>query len=276
MVWDKRAGDDGPRAAHLLLTKFNIRLAYMQGRTPGLDPEWLERRLDLFNAWPLPSVKAQTLAPTAWLILMDAETPPPFLSRLEAISQGAATIVPIEGVPSDADIASTVASYVPAGVDTLVTSRLDNDDALAASYMQTMAREARDWTGFLNPRSGLQLAGGALLRCWDSSSPFLTFVEPWRAGGDPKTVFAIAHHRAREFAPVRQVGGSPLWLQIVHGGNVVNSPIGIPYPHTRAARVLGWPLPEAPGRHSASRLAQAASSQAVHEAKWLARRLARG
>jgi hypothetical protein len=56
------------------------------------------------------------------------------------------------------------------------------------------------------------------------ASPFLSLIEPADA---PVTCKSIAHHQAYDRAllglPLRQIIAPPLWIQVVHGLNVVNN-----------------------------------------------------
>jgi hypothetical protein len=250
---------------HLLLTKFNVMLRGQSPPLPGLAAGWLEGRLQLFEEWALPSVRRQTRAPLAWLVFVNAQTSPDFLERLERLCRPTATLVPVEGVLTDQRIGEIVQAHLPRRTATLITTRLDSDDALAAGYVETMAAQAASWRGFVNPRSGLQLAGSRVLRCWDRSSPFLSLIEERDPGRAPLTVFCTEHQRAAEVAPVRQLRGRPLWLQVVHGGNLGNEVRGLAYPRALASRALGWRLRKRGSRLELHRLPPALLAQVAHE-----------
>ena len=130
-------------------------------------------------------------------------------------------------------------------VSNLITTRLDSDDALAASYIERSQLAARHHRGFINFYGGIQLVGDSVLYTVDTSNPFLSFVEE-AVDANIQTVLSIEHYRAREAAPVLQLGGVA-WLQVLHGGNVANLPAGCVFRRRDAERLLGYPLPRADG-----------------------------
>jgi N-acetylglucosaminyl-diphospho-decaprenol L-rhamnosyltransferase len=66
---------------HVLLTRFNL---------PSKGPEsliraqegWLQRRVELFQRYTIPSVAAQTVSGFHWIVYIDPESPPWLLERL--------------------------------------------------------------------------------------------------------------------------------------------------------------------------------------------------
>ncbi|MBE3071069.1 MAG: Coenzyme F420 hydrogenase/dehydrogenase, beta subunit C-terminal domain, partial [Planctomycetes bacterium] len=124
--------------------------------------------------------------------------------------------------------------------DYVITSRLDNDDALHRDYMGLVRREIprrhRAMLGFPN---GLCLDGGRLLARHYPLNPFPSMIE--RPGGPGlhrglMTVWSGDHDRvpllASEF---RQAATGPMWLQVVHERNLLNRPRGDDVPLTREA-----------------------------------------
>lgn len=257
---------------HLLLTKFNVPLVAGDGPRRGIQEHWLAARMELFERWTLPSVAMQTRPPDRWLIFVDAQTPERYLSRLRAIRQPLASICTIDGQLSDEMIGTIVREYVPPEVGLLLTSRIDNDDAIAATYLERVWGQATGWRGFLNPRSGLQYVDGMIFRRWDSRSPFLTMVEDLAASEIPRTAFSVEHHHAETLAPVRQIGGPPLWIQVVHGQNLANKVQGLPYPHKRASAALGWAVPARGRALGFGQIARAAFDGIAPEIEWVVRR----
>jgi hypothetical protein len=223
----------------LLLTKYNAAIPGLAGR-PGLDPAWLDARLRLFRDWPLMAVRAQVRPPDPWLIFVDAETP---LSDRDALGrevEGLAELVPVAGPLEDGRVRELVAERLGPEVRSLVTARLDSDDAIAAGYLARVWEAAEGWQGFVNAPLGYRICAGRLVRCRDRSGPFLSFVE--RLGrGLPRTVLQVPHHEAERRGPVLQLDGPPAWLQVVHGGNLANRFRGWPADAGRACRDLDLP-----------------------------------
>jgi N-acetylglucosaminyl-diphospho-decaprenol L-rhamnosyltransferase len=223
---------------HLLLTKYNSRISDDPTFRPGLDERWLGERLELFARWPLPSIRRQSTPPDGWLLFLDADTPVDHLDALHELVGKDAEIVLSQEHLTGQMIGEIINDRLPPGPSVLLTTRLDSDDALAVSHLQQVRANA-SFRGFVNPASGLQLVGGRVLRSWDRSSSFLTRIEERAGDRPPLSVLAIEHTKAHTVAPVRQLGGPPAWLQVIHGGNRANVACGIPWSRRRGAEAMG-------------------------------------
>ncbi|MBJ7336721.1 glycosyltransferase [Mycolicibacterium sp.] len=262
------------RAQHLLLTKFNAPLADSAGERPGLNREWLDMRLDLFERWPLRSVRGQSRAADEWLIFVDSDTAVDYLENLAEVISGDATIVGVSGPLTDDRIAAYVAAHLLDRGGLLITTRLDSDDALASDYVERIHAVADSgWRGFVNPRTGFQLVGDSVLKRWDSSGPFMSYLEDLQPGSLPRTVLSIEHYQAHLAGPVKQLGGKPSWLQVVHGRNLANSAEGVRWSRAKAAKAMGLELPEPTG--ASTPLLSPIAAQLAREAKWQIRRHSR-
>jgi hypothetical protein len=261
--------------ALLLLTKYNAAISGLPGR-PGLDSGWLERRLRLFREWPLMAVRAQARRPDRWLIFVDADTPASHLLPLAKAVDGLGELVPVQGPLSDERVRDLVAERLMPGVRSLISVRLDSDDAIASSYLARVCQAALGWSGFINAPLGYRLREGRIVRCRDRAGPFLSFVEACD-GGRPLTVFQVPHHAAERRGPMLQLAGRPAWLQVIHGGNLANRFCGWPTSAGEACDDLG--LAALPGRArgelGAREMAAAVGGQVRHELGWWMRRVPR-
>lgn len=214
-----RAGTD---FTQVIMTRFN--LAMPQRNAIRQRPGWLEGRFDLFERYCLPSVASQTVGDFHWVIYFDIDTPAPFRARIEECRKVFPFIAHFtphfgaEGWPR-----SLREILGPPSTRWLVTSRLDNDDALAIDHVErlhTAMAEKPPVRGSINFRKGLLLGGDRVYELDHLSNAFAHHVEPW----DDKAVTCrtVNHLKLAEFGPVRQIGGPPAWLQVVHGGNVSN------------------------------------------------------
>jgi hypothetical protein len=267
--------DKSSSTHHILLTRFNVRLGNA-AQHRGLDLQWLDPRIAMFSEWSLPSVRAQGQKPSGWLIFVDADTDPARLAQIRALTANIASVIPVDGPLGDEQVGEYVGRFVPAECTRVITTRLDNDDALAPYYVERIAEAARGWEGFINPFNGLTYAGnGTVLRCWDFSSPFLSMVEQHNVGRRPMTVFSVRHDRADMIARVRQLGGSPMWVQCIHGNNIANQVRGVPYSRSRARRLFGMSFGESAARLSFREYALGAAREAYKTPLWLTKRLTR-
>lgn len=216
--------------AHVLMTRFNL-------ATPGREatirnqPDWLETRFDLFERYCLPSVAAQTTSDFTWIIYFDKDTPPAFKNRIAALQREVpftpyyTGLFPGEGWPR------SVEEVLGRRAQHLLTSRLDNDDALAVDYMARTADAARGAAEKLQtvPRIGIVITNGfirsgqALYQISHPCNAFTSWLEPGGSDLDTtRTAMGIAHMDAAQEGPLVQVPGPGGWLQVVHGGNVSN------------------------------------------------------
>jgi hypothetical protein len=225
-----------PSAAfdHFVLTRFNVRNRYYRG-DPG--DEWLRSRLQLFERYTVPSFRAQTTRGFRWLVLVDSESPQWFRDELAVIGAGLFESVDVLGA-FNASVASRIVSE-RLTAPWVLTTRVDNDDAVARDFIATIQTAWRPGTGshFINLVTGAQLAEGRLYRRPYTQNPFVTLSEQATTQG-PETVFVRRHYEVGLHAPVANIRSShPLWLQVLHGGNVLTELVGL---RTRSAAVQPW------------------------------------
>lgn len=218
--------------SHVLLTRFNTRLA---GAAPPGD-DWMAERMRLFETYCMPSVYRQTSTDFDWLVFLDAATLPRWRTRVEAMAQHSGFRPVFLDGPFDAGHASRAIAGLGLGrAPHLMTTRLDNDDALAPGFIAAVQRAFRPRPlEFLNFPLGYQLAGDRVFLRPYLASSFVTLVE--EAGAQPwRTVHFVGHHLVGRY-PVRQLRAGPAWLQVVHGTNLANEVRGIPVGGSAAAR----------------------------------------
>lgn len=204
---------------HVILTRFNL---------PSRGPEsivrardgWLRDRVALFERHTVPSMRVQTVAAFRWIVYLDPESPAWLVARLAPlVDEG--IIVPLYrtavGWP---DAAADARRVTGAAHRILLTTNLDNDDAVAVDFVERLQSAAA-----LHPRAALFLRTGLILRCdrlylrSDPENAFCSMSESWDA---PITAWRDWHTLLHDHAPVVAEPGAPGWLQIVHERNVSN------------------------------------------------------
>lgn len=107
------------------------------------------------------------------------------------------------------------------GDDTLITTNLDNDDALHSQAVAAIQRNARVGS-LVSLNRGLQyFAGmGVAVAMRYPHNHFLSFAEDVHS--DFLTVEYLNHARAYRTMPVVDVARGPMWMEVVHGANVSN------------------------------------------------------
>jgi hypothetical protein len=206
---------------HVLVTRFNSPIS---DNSPVPDDDWLRTRLALFKRFALPSVRSQSVAPDRWLLLCHADSPQWFVDELNATAGDIAEAVWLHNSPSGPLLAQLCS---PVSHPFLISTRMDNDDCVADDFIAAVQDEFRmqDAMG-LNFIRGLQYSGGKLYKKSDASNPFISVIERVTEG-PLLTVLVEQHHLIGRRLPVTQVRANPMWIQVVHGGNIANGISGI-------------------------------------------------
>lgn len=210
---------------HTLITRFNL-------ATPGREvayrtrPGWLEERFVLFERYCLPSIAAQSCQDFGWIVYFDEGTPAWARERIEAARAVRDFHPCYTGLFDGTGWARTVRERIgaPQPGRMLLTSNLDNDDALSRDYVARVQQAARDHAGLgrfaVNVPQGLVLSGAAVFAHRHLQNAFTNLAEP-----DDRafaTTMTIRHMELADHVPVVQAEGPAGWLQVVHGGNVSN------------------------------------------------------
>ena len=218
---------------HYLVTPWNV---------DRFDLDWLLERQTLFEKFTLPSVLSQTNQNFEWILMSDTRTPDSFKKVLDAYP---ATVVYGDfvdikswssdrhktrfnrGVQLEYAVAPALKEYLETKeADYVVTTRLDNDDAISTNHIdkiqkcveQSWPQHDRFW---LNLVRGYKWCGGNVYPIGALQNPFISFVEPQ---GDLLTAYQCCHQQAPGSGyPVVQIReGHPTWMQVIHGGNLMN------------------------------------------------------
>lgn len=213
------------RMKHFIITPFYVRRdLHRKIGTELPTGSWLEHRLQLFEEYCLPSVVAQSDQNFEWFIYFDDATPGQYLERMRVLTARYPNIsIKLCAFWESPTIISHVVAALDSATKWIITSRLDNDDALRQDFVSRLHFAAEERREFLNFPSGIVLYARKSYRYRHLSNAFLSFVEPSQ---NPRTAFSLAHEEAKEVAPVRQLDEAPAFLQVVHGQNYSNKPRG--------------------------------------------------
>jgi hypothetical protein len=207
---------------HVILTRFNVKIE--QAAPPGDD--WLDHRLSLFERFCLPSVKAQTCGNFVWVIFCDPDIPQAFLERIRSYSRWE-TLRPIffRNV-FEQGMARAAVTGLARGHSHLITTRLDNDDAICRTFVESVQRNFHSQEfEFLNFTNGYIWNEGRVLSGSHASNAFISLVE---RTADYSTVYCGNHMELDRVGPVVQIATPAAWLQVVHGRNLSNQVWGAP------------------------------------------------
>jgi hypothetical protein len=164
--------------------------------------------------------------PDAWLVFFDESTPEATRDEFRELTAKLPLLRAEYCHELDPKMcAERIGRIMAPDADWLLTTRLDNDDALNRRFIETVQSVTRPGVcEFINPTYGLIVANGRLYRKRDYSNPFITLSEP---AADCRTVWIDQHQRLARHGRVRQFGLDDAWIQVVHGGNLINNVRGL-------------------------------------------------
>ncbi|WP_426356936.1 glycosyltransferase [Pseudocolwellia sp. HL-MZ19] len=213
---------------HYILTRFNLRKEdwnTTKTNTKVLTDEWMRNRLELFENYCFSSLKHQSEKNFTWLVFFDTSTPEEFrqiISRLDA-EFTAFTPIYIDGMNA---FYPSIKKEIQASLTQpyLITSRLDNDDALHQDYVKEVQANfnQQDFMA-VDFIDGFTLQIAPQVRFAKRShvhNPFLSLIE--KSEGF-KTIWANDRHGAwsktKKVTPIRN---KPMWMSVIHMENKVN------------------------------------------------------
>lgn len=240
---------------HFVITRFNVRI------NERASDEWLRHRLGYFEKVCCESIRSQTVQGFEWLVYFDAERDQWFEDEVNRLAAGLFTPVWVVGKFSPEDCAANVAARTDR--PWVITTRVDNDDALAREFVERVQSAFKAEAEFINFTTGLQLTDdGKVFHRSDPSNAFISLIEP--VTDKPLMgVYVAWHDRVSAFAPVRQVTTHPMWVQMVHGKNIANALHGIRADHKVLGAHFDIGIDAAPVSRAALLGSQAASAAAL-------------
>ncbi|GAA3961637.1 glycosyltransferase [Allohahella marinimesophila] len=206
---------------HLILTRFNVRSGGKEAQIRQ-DPTWLKTRFDLFEKYCLPSVKKQSDKSFKWLIFFDLDTPDYFKQKVIQYVENCDQIVPTYvGEWNSEAVKSAIASQILPEHRFVLSTRLDNDDAIHIDFIKTLqlASRACGHDVYLNFPKGMTYASGVAYSHLDRSNAFISRME---SVSDFHGVWELKHVDIASTRPIVQLDLKFAWLQVVHGRNVSN------------------------------------------------------
>jgi hypothetical protein len=217
----------GDNFNHIVLTRFNVVTSFAPSNR-GLEEAWLRDRVALFMTYCFPSITKQRHAQFQWLVFCNADSPAWFKEHMASLAKFL-TPVYIEGLATDEVIAHKVKEGGYVTTPYLITTRVDNDDALSRDHLAMVQRafKQQEWEFVLFPL-GLQLFRGHLYGiCW-LDNHFFSLIEKVKRSGDVSTVLCCRHGDIYKTGPVLRLWRAPQWLEVIHTKNVSNSLRGWP------------------------------------------------
>jgi hypothetical protein len=237
---------------HIIITRFNVKnydsSDYQQTRDGNtvLSDEWMQDRIELFEKYFLSSLAIQTCKDFYCWVFFDENTKDSFKRQIKQLQNKYSCFEAIY-VKYAADVNPKVnqklASIVEENTKYIITSRLDNDDGYhcrAVEYIQQAFVPRHEYA--INLTKGYRYVHGnkqILLKNSFINGPFLSFVEKYSRNSQITTIYNYEHNLVFSKYPTKQIKNGYLWLQNIHGYNLVNDTQGIPTLDKRVLKDFG-------------------------------------
>lgn len=204
---------------HVILTRFNLPSAGAESVIRAKDG-WLRDRVELFERYCLVSVLAQRNQRFEWIIYFDPESPAWLRERITEHAAKNIYVPVFRTSVGPAELAADISRVTGGHRPRLITSSLDNDDALAVDFTERVQAAAPP-TGrtAIYLTQGLIKFGSRLYLRQDRHNAFPSVVEDRTA---PVTCWADWHNLLGRHMPVLELRNGPGWLQVIHSANVSN------------------------------------------------------
>jgi hypothetical protein len=227
-----------PKFKHFLITQFNLYSGHSGNKEYQSWVDWTRKRIEIFRAFCLPSIKNQNNKNFLWLIYFDKETPTEFYDLIEYLKD-----IPFILPYFTSGFAGFNYQYLidiknlVGDANWVITSRFDNDDCLDKNAIEIIQRNFRESDEFLiSLASGytLDIKDNSLSHYYYSMSPFISLIENVNKL-TLKGIFFLPHtkwddlrlHLSKELFGKNNksifILDKPYWLQIIHGDNISNS-----------------------------------------------------
>lgn len=227
---------------HYLITRFNVRI---EGYGPEYFPSgvrttsWEYERLPLFEKYCAPSVAGQRSGNFTWLIYCDTLTAPGITERIRKAIEPVSS-VRVHFVGDFQEMISHIRDIcASSGTPFVITSRLDNDDAIGLDYIRIL-QENFEPSGnvLLNLSGGMNynITSGVLTHHPQSlNNSFISLIEEVQAAEPIKTVYGFKHLSPPHTITIKNIQYAHAFWMNLHAQNA------------GARKNRGWPA--LPGNH---------------------------
>lgn len=211
---------------HFIITRFNLKKEgwdTSKNNIPVLTEEWLSNRFVLFERFCFSSVKAQLNQNFTWLVYFDVSTPEIFKKRIEELAEEFPNFQPRYADGMEQFVPSIQSEIRQSRQPYIITSRLDNDDCLANTYVAEVQKrfvKTTHWAldfidGYTLQVSPDYKIGKRLQRF----NPFISLIE---VNENPESVWQRIHGAWKRDPNLETIKGSRQWMSIIHEENKVN------------------------------------------------------
>lgn len=209
---------------HFLVTRFAAKVNFAVP-SKHTDEKWLCERLELLQKFAIPSVAAQSSKDFTWLLLVSADAPEAPIGKLrhlirKSFPDGRAEVVTMAGNARGASIFKHARA---SNAERILTTRFDSDDAVHVDFTKEIREVCQDpgrffvqfsWGYSFDPRIN------SLRLFFNPTGPFVSLVEP--NNDEMTSVYCGNHVLLADKGPVKTFSRER-WMQVIHGGNHLNT-----------------------------------------------------
>lgn len=215
---------------HFLCTRFNLKNEDWKTDRDDvnvLSEEWMKQRLELFEKYCLPSVLNQKNKNFTWVIFFDLDTSAVYRNRIEMYSNNGINFsaVYIDGTASLVDeLKKFVYENISEHDEFIITSRLDNDDAIHQNFIDVIQELAKDKHEMvIDLITGYQMnISNNIYEFRNHFKYFNPFISVVESSKNIKSVYSKQHFEWNESDSIKSYNLNPLWIEIIHSKNKLN------------------------------------------------------
>lgn len=198
---------------HFILTPFNLATSWKKAVYE--DDEWMERRIEIFKNFTLPSIIGQKDQDFKWIVVFDYRTPQEWKDEILKLDH---KVIPL-WLKKDTTMWSRIITHYQTK-PIIITTRLDNDDAIHEDFVQILHDKFNPLNkGYINFLHGL-ITDGKNVYAHDHKSNAFTSL---KTNLPNKHIRMMKHNHVCHQENFHQVRDQkPLWCIYVHGDNVGN------------------------------------------------------
>lgn len=223
------------QSEHYILTRFNLRLwTKDKHRNNTRTKEWLKNRFELFEQFCLPSIINQTNQNFKWIVLFDINTPNEYKDKIRKYEKICMQFCPcfVEANKSRYFVhvfKEEIAKRINKDTRQLITSYLDNDDALHKAYVEEVQQMNVSIPTFISHVYGIQYFTelNIATRVPYTNNHFISLIEPLDDNKVFKTVYGYGSHIAiNKYKKTKTIylnnPKKDRWIEVIHEANMDN------------------------------------------------------
>lgn len=220
---------------HYILTRFNLRLwTKDKNRNHTRTEEWLKNRFELFEDFCLPSIMNQTNQSFRWIVLFDINTPDKYKERIKSYEKVCRQFCPcyVEADKSRYFVKvfkDEIHKRIKKDTKFLITTYLDNDDALHQKYVEEVQNMEVKFPTFVSYVYGIQYYTelNIATRIPYTNNHFISLIEPLDETQSFRTVYGYGSHIAiNKYANTKTLyidsSNQDRWIEVIHETNMDN------------------------------------------------------